>query len=313
MAGKTDYAKLHKRFVEQQRRQAELADDDRWLKLTVPQPGAPSVTYRMRFLPPPDGYDSWYMEYGVHYQIKNDLGNYVPVTCPLKTLKKPCPICEFVKGLWRSGTAEDKALAGRIGVKTRFVSNVVLLNNPSEVKLWSYGTRVWTPLNHLCVGSDGEFVPIDDPQNGYNFKVVIKTEVTADGNFPDYTILPDPMKPCPIVDKSVLTKIHPMHEIIASRVRGYDELRSLLFGSSDANASSDPAGAAPKTDDLPIADAEVSVEPESEPEAEAEVVDKEPTSKETSDAKSAEGKRPNQEELVKRAKAMLAKRAGAQA
>jgi hypothetical protein len=295
MPGKTDYAKLHKRFVEYQRRAAEM-DDDRWLRLQTPQVGAAAVTYRMRFLPPPDGYDSWYLEYGVHYQIKNEAGQYTTITCPQKTQKKPCPICEFTKGLWRSGAEEDKVLARRIGVKTRYVSNVVNLSNPSEVKLWSYGAKVWTPLNELCVGDSGEIVPIDDPQKGYNIKIVVKAESTPEGSFPNYTVLPE-MKPCPIPDMGVLNKIHPMHEIIVQRVKSYDEIRSILFGAEDSAA---PSTSPPES--------EVAVET-SEPAVVNEGIEEETAHAAPEETQKREDKRPSADELVRRAKAMLAKRA----
>lgn len=305
MPGKTDYAKLHKRFVDQQRRQAEM-DDDRWLKLQTPQVGSAAVTYRMRFMPPPDGFDSWYMEYGVHYQIKNEAGQFTTITCPLKTQKKPCPICEFTKGLWKSGAEDDKTLARKIGAKTRYVSNVVNLAHPSEVKLWSYGTKVWTPLNELCVGDSGEFVPIDDPQKGFNIKIVVKTESTPEGNFPNYTVLPE-MKPCAVPDKTVLDKIHPMHEIITQRIKSYDEIRSLLFGADDTAAAS-PASSQGSA----AAPAEESSEPavaDSEETTTEETTEKETTHAAASEEAQQQAKRPTPDELVRRAKAQLAKRA----
>lgn len=328
MAGQSNYQKLHKRFVDHQKRQAELEDDGRWLKLPAPQVGTPAITYRIRILPPPDGFDSWYLEYGVHYQIKNESGQFMTITCPLKTVQKPCPVCEFTKGLWKSGSEEDKALARKIGVKTRYASNVVLLNNPSEAKLWSYGAKVWGPLNELCVGDSGEFVPIDDSDKGFNIKVVIVTQKTDEGNFPNYTIMPE-MKSCPVPDKSVLTKIHPMHELILGRVKSYDEIRSLLFGSEGAEAAPATTATSNEISEPAVADTEdtvtETVTPTASPAknvapaAKASIAGTTPAPapvKETANAPSVEVSAQasvpaSQDELVKRAKAQLAKRAAA--
>lgn len=328
MAGQSNYQKLQKKFADKQRRQAEM-DDDRWWKPPTPQASHPAETHRIRILPPPDGFDSWYFEYGVHYQIKNEAGQFVSITCPIKTIQKPCPICEFTKGLWKENTEEGKTLARKIGVKTRYASNVVLLNNPSEVKLWSYGPKVWTPLNELCVGTDGEFVPIDNPDKGFNIKVVI-AGTAGEVNYPSYTIMPE-MKACPIPDKSALLKIHPMHELIVSRVKSYDELRSLLFGSEAAETAA-PATTTATSEEIsetPVADPDDTVTettatppPSAKsvaPAAKASIAGTTPAPapvKETTNAPSVEvpvqaSAPASQDELVKRAKASLAKRAAA--
>lgn len=312
MAGKTDYSKLHKRFQDHQKRQEEMDGDGRWWKPQIPQAGAPAVTHRVRILPPPDGFDAWYLEYGVHYQLKNDAGHFMTVTCPVKTVQKPCPVCEFTKGLWKSGAEEDKALARKIGSKTRYASNVILLaGKPDEVKLWSYGPKVWGPLNELCVGDSGEFVPIDDPVKGFNIKVVIATQNTAEGNFPNYTIMPE-MKACPVPDKTVLERIHPMHELIKSKVKSYDEIRSILFGNEiKEEAPAAPSQAASEEiSETPVADAEENtVVDNTTPTSTATVTKKEFTHAATPEGASQGASR---EELVRRAKAALSKRTAAQ-
>lgn len=327
MAGQTNYQKLHKRFVEKQSRQAEM-DDNRWWKPPIPQVGNPAETHRIRILPPPDGFDSWYFEFGVHYGVKNEAGQFLTITCPLKTVQKPCPICEFTKGLWKENTEEGKTLARKIGVKTRYASNVIVLSNPAEVKLWSYGPKVWTPLNELCIGDNGEFNPIDSPEKGFNIKLVIATQNTPEGNFPNYTVMPI-MPACPIPDKSALMKIHAMHELIVSRVKSYDEIRSLLYGSEAADAA--PAPSPATTDEVaetPVTDADDTVtETVTPPPAPAKSVApaakasvagvtpapavKETTNAPSPEASTASAAPASQEELVKRAKAQLAKRAAA--
>lgn len=232
MAGKTDYKKLRERFLARQRR-AER--DERWWNPDKPPPGDPAIEYSIRILPPYDGYDSWYVEYGVHYGLNVDDDVPGSITCPRLTLGKRCPICEMTRGLWR-GSDEDKALAGRIGAKRRYASNILVLSkDPNEVKIWAYGHKVWMPLNALCVGKDGSFTPIDDPQRGFNFNLTVTTQATPDGNFPSYMILPESMTPCPIPNMSVLDRLHRIDEVIREKVKSYDEIRAILMGPPDTS------------------------------------------------------------------------------
>jgi len=300
MAGKTNYDKLKTKFAQKKQMLADM-EDDRWWKPTVPSQANTQLTQRVRFLPPPDGFDSWYVEYGVHYRIKNEAGDFISITCPKKTLNKPCPICEFVKGLWKTGEDKDKAMASSIGCKTRYCSNVIVLGeNASEVKVWAYGSKVWTPLNELCVGDSGEVIPFDDPQIGFNIKITVGLQQTAGGDFPSYTVLPE-MKPCAIPDKSVLGKLNPIHELITKRIKSYDEIRAILYGTVtedsekevtkktvEEGSESEPATATTE----PTVEEEQPVVTEKEP-AHAETVEKVATP--------ASVARPTREDLIKRA------------
>jgi hypothetical protein len=309
MAGKSDYAKMKARFAEVKNRKAGI-DDDKWWKAEAPQnsSGQP-ITHRIRILPPPDGFNFWYLEYGVHYRLKGEDGNNVSATCPLKTLKQRCPVCEFTKGLWKSGSEADQNLARDIGSKTRYCSNIAVLGKgqeifkASEAKLWSYGPKVWTPLNELCVGESGEIVPIDDPDHGYNIKIVVGTKSSGTESYPEYTVMPE-LKPCPVPDKGILNKLHPMHELIKSAVKGYDELRSILMGAGGGGEQ--PAAPAPSQEeaiaDAPVPDATTTVIEENEEEI---IVQTEKSHGKTEGQQVA---RPSQDELIKRARAALQKR-----
>jgi hypothetical protein len=290
--------------MEQKRRQAEM-DDERWWKPEAPQAGGSPVTHRLRFMPPPDGFDSWYVEYGVHYRLKGEGDSTVTVTCPLKTLGKPCPVCEFTKGLWKSGAEADQKIAREIGAKTRYASNVVILSkNPGEVKIWSYGTKVWTPLNELCIGDGGEFIPFDDPMTGFNIKIVVSTERTPEGTFPNYTVMPE-MKATPLTDRKVLQNIHPIHEMIRSKVKTYDEIRSILLGSGgpveEAPAQTPAASKAPDAESestiAPVAEDEEVIEPVKE-NANAQTAEEKPVSQQA---------RPSTDDLVRKARAAMQK------
>lgn len=297
--GKTDYTKLREKYLS---RQASSVDDTKWFK---PEVGR----YRIRILPPPENHNLWYLDYGVHYGFSNAEGNFETITCPKLTLKKPCPICEFTKGLWKKNTEADIVIARKFGAKKRFISNVVIMNNSmTEVRMWAYGPMVLGQLEEHCVTAKGDVVPIDDPQNGVNMKLIVTQKNTPEGNFPNYQVAPE-YPPMPLEDKSVLGKLHDIVTIIQSRVKSHDEIRAILEVGTIGGESDEPAA--------PAHTAKTAVE--EEPAKQSVSADKvtgsdddEEIIEETSHASAPEsGKapaRPSQEELVRRAREALAKR-----
>ncbi len=320
MAGKSDYAKLRERFVARQKA-LEAGADERWWKPDLTSAGQAPVKYKIRILPPFDGHNFWYLEYGVHYRVKNEEGNFIPITCPQKTLKNPCPICEFTKGLWRGGDA-DKAIAREIGSKTRFASNVLILNHSAnDVKIWSYGTKIWSPLSELCVGSgEDDFVPIDDPKQGFNMNLSIAMKQTDAGNFPDYTVTPE-MKATALSDPSAVDRLHNLAEIIHGQVKAYDEIRAILLG-SDSGATPESAPVSKKgaaSTATASAPRQKAAPPPASDSGDEEVIEPVTGNEETSDGTSEENEgtgednasaRKTPEELVKLARAAMQKRAG---
>jgi hypothetical protein len=309
--GKTNYDKIKNRFQQRQKAQGDI--DDRWWKPTEGR-------HRFRILPPPDSFDAWYMEYGVHYGLTTAEGNFETITCPRLTVKKPCPICEFTRGLWRTGFDKDKDLARKIGGKERAVSNVLVYppstQQKAEVKLWGYGTRggtsVMEQLEEHCMGQDGTVVPIDDPIRGMNMKLNVTMKATEKGTFPNYMVTPE-LPPGPLADKNVLTNLHDFVKIIHEKVKSYDEIRTILLGTNPeadgghvattsttpAEETVEPSEQAPASSVTVGADEEV-IEPINEPEVKH--------------GKTSEGSgeaRPSQSDLIQRAKAQLAKRSAA--
>ncbi len=279
MSGRTDYSKIRERFL---KRQKALEEMDGWWK---PEVGR----HRVRILPPAGNHDSWYVEYGVHYNIGEE-GNQQSITCPKITMNKPCPICEFVRGLWRGGDA-DKALARKINGKRRYCSNVILLSkSEDEVRTWAYGPQVWDQLAELCVGDEGGVVPIDDPKEGFNLTIVVSTKSTPDGNFPQYMVKPE-MKATPVANQGLLKKMADIKAGIQSKVKTYDEIRAILLGTNEEA-------------DTPVVDDTTEVvEPvDTPPETTEEVVETEENTSGT--------KKSSAEDLVARARAALSKRSG---
>ena len=231
---KTNYDKVRAAYLKNQRKQ-QSKDARVW---TPDGPGR----YPIRILPPWPGGDVWYYEYGCHYRVrKEDEGGGAPVTCPRLTVKKKCPICEFVRGLYQNGEDADRATARDIRGVKRFRSNIVLTDKPGEARIYPYGQKVWEQLSELCVGEDGGIVPIDDPEAGYNLTLVVTQVKTEDGRtFPQYLVKPS-MKPTALADVSVLKSLHDLPSSIDA-VESYDATKAILMGTSETNGQ-EPAAA----------------------------------------------------------------------
>lgn len=235
---KTDYEGLRNRYLDRKRQKGE---GDGWWKPT-------DGKNKIRILPPPSPVagekivqKAMYVEYGVHYGLGTE-DNPEVYTCPRLTLAgKPCPICEFVRSLWKSKTDQDIALARKIGTRPRAASNIVLLTEPSKVYIWGYPKTTRDQIDDLVFASDPP-TAIDDPDMGFNLTLSKQDRVTPEGIFPVYNLTPE-LKPCPIPDKKVLDKLTNLSALLQSRVKSYDELRSILHANPEAPTASeqDPA------------------------------------------------------------------------
>lgn len=200
-------------------------------------PVGKEIRHKVRILPPPEDYDKWYFEHGMHFNMGTETDDFTSVLCPRLTLKRRCPICEFTKGLWskvgkdEETAANDEALARKIGPKLRFVSNMLDLAKPDTVQLWSYGKKIWQQLCEMNVNDQGTF-PIDDPEEGYDITLKIETKRTPDGIFPQYD-LRDNREPSAIPDKTVLDKLYDIHTMLLKDVKSYEELTRILKGETD--------------------------------------------------------------------------------
>ena len=231
---KTDYDALRDRYLDRKRQKGE---GDGWWKPT-------DGKNKIRILPPPAPVAgekivqrAMYVEYGVHYGLGSEDSPEV-YTCPKLTLAgKPCPICEFVRALWKKKTDQDIALARKIGSRPRAASNIILLTEPGKVYIWGYPKTTRDQLDDLVFSSDPP-IAIDDPDMGFNLTLSKQDRVTPEGVFPVYNLSPE-LKPCPIPDKSVLNKLTNLSALLQSRVKSYDELRSILHAADSSSGNNE--------------------------------------------------------------------------
>lgn len=231
-AGRTNYEALRERFL---KRQEQKDTEGGWWKPEI------GNRYSLRFGPPLAPAEIWFVEYGVHYNLWRGEENATE-TCPRLTLQKPCPVCEFVKTLWR-GSEEDKAMARDIGAKRRYCANVFILSSdsPKVAKIWAFGPQVFDQIMEQTNTDDG-VVPIDDPDQGYNMNLSVGKKATGDRVFPAYTISLASLKPSALADPKMLDGLVDIVSMIHGKIRGYDEIRAQLQG---GDAPSETAEEAP--------------------------------------------------------------------
>ena len=126
----------------------------------------------------PNGDDYPFYLTGVHPNVGVSLQE--TALCPRITLNKPCPLCAFVRKLYNTGIASDIQLAKSMRAYIRVVANIVLVSDPTSVKIWGFGKKMAKKLVYFL--DDPEFTNALDPDSGRNF-IIIKEIV--DG-FPSY-------------------------------------------------------------------------------------------------------------------------------
>jgi len=141
----------------------------------------------IRFLPIPKSDDFAYVEV-FSYGFKGPGGWYIENS--LKTIKQKDPVAEANSALWNSGVESDKEIARSRRLRTQFISNILVIQDPKhpenegKVFLWKYGKRVYDKIADKAVPQFEGDAPMDpfDPWGGANFKLKI---VKKDG-YPNY-------------------------------------------------------------------------------------------------------------------------------
>lgn len=218
---RTDYKALKERYLKRQN-QGE-GGDKRFFKFKTPEVKK-AFRYKIRILPPVEGQSVFEWQYGLHYGVDE---NHPVLVCPKKTRGLPCPICEFVRGLWKDGGDENEQLARDIGSKTRFLANILDMRKPGEVFLLEYGTMISDQIAEIITSSESGIIPVDDPEKGHVLTVLVKSERVGKKTFPKYVVTADPV-PSKIPDMGVLDKLHDGPAIKLAELKTYDQLEAIL-------------------------------------------------------------------------------------
>ena len=134
----------------------------------------------IRIVPTPDG--DPFKQYWFHYNLASH-----GFLSPKRNFNEDDALDEFVRGLWKSGTEEDKKLARDLMAKQRFFAPVLVRGEEDRgVQIWGFGKMAYQQLLELVLNPD--YGDITDTEEGTDLE--IKYEKPAGASFPKATITP---------------------------------------------------------------------------------------------------------------------------
>jgi hypothetical protein len=179
-------------------------------------------TLRFRVLPVPKDTD-WSIEADYFYLGQEIKGVFSP-----KTIGEPCPIFEKYKSLKDSKSSSDKDLAKELVPKKKYLIPVLTykdeegkeIDTQNSIKLMLIPGGIYTEMIDYYV--DSEYDEFNDPENGFDFKLVRTGKGKTDTKYTLRPVKPKPINPkyAEPVDLDVMLK-----EIILS----YDETEEKLL------------------------------------------------------------------------------------
>lgn len=204
-------------------------------------------TYEIRFLP--DETVGGYVKYYYHMYKSGEKWKFV--ICPKsEDLNNPCPLCSVVNKLYERGTEEDKKEASRLKRKVKFVSNVLVIDDPRDserneedkcngkVFLYEFPQKLEQKIAEEIrdgkngLGKEGIFSP---DETGYNFFIKVGSQSGGDGSttFPEYSMSQFARKPSPIAESdAAIEKIFetrlPLKDYINNQKKSVEDIIKLV-------------------------------------------------------------------------------------
>ena len=185
----------------------------------------------IRVLPPKNPKKLFYALTGLHYGL---LGSGMEL-CPKITFGKPCPICELLAKLTELNIPKAAKLIGDLGVRKRFAMNILDLDgDPNKIVQFLAPGKVRVKI--MSAIFDVDYGDITHATKGRNI-VVEKTTNPMNRINTDYDVRPKPnFAP---VDPKIIEAILDLDEILASRLKSYEQLQKILLGEEDGIESID--------------------------------------------------------------------------
>jgi hypothetical protein len=212
-----DFELLRKEYLEAISQQAV---DEYW----VPDFGENLI----RVLPPRDG-RLFYKKVGVHFKLVGSGMEF----CPRLTEGLACPICEIVEQLRKMRTPVAMQLVNRLAVVERFLMNIIPLKEGEERLIKQYLAPKTVRLALLKTVLDPDYGDVTDLVKGRN---VVIEKIQGSGGFVNYTVR---VKPREVSVREILGRellmeeIPDLHEFVSRRLKGYDELKNILYGGDE--------------------------------------------------------------------------------
>lgn len=193
--------------VEKHTKKQYSSDDERFWYPQVDKAGNGNAV--IRFLPAIDPKGDVENVPFVRYYLHSFQGPtglwLVNEMCPT-TKGNKCPICEYNRSLWNSGSELKKKESSRQKRQLKYISNVYIVMDPAtpenegQVRLFKYGQKIWKKLDafmHPSFPGDVAGQPFDlgnDPDepgcSGANFTLRIRSGAEGRRNYDESSFLP---------------------------------------------------------------------------------------------------------------------------
>lgn len=194
----------------------------------------------LRILPPPPGEKRPFKVFWVHGV--GDKSDFRSFQCPEKTLGQPCPACEKVSELYRTGNGVDREAANKMRVKREAYCNVVDMAHPEKgVQVLRLAEGTYRDLLGFMVPDDKTGEPgvnYTHPITGMN--VIINREGTD--RTTKYKVELGRSGPKPIADMKWLEQMHDLSNFV--RAMPAEQVVALLEGRQPDAPRQLPAGEA---------------------------------------------------------------------
>lgn len=209
-------------------------DDDRFWKPTRDKAGNGFAV--VRFLPAKDGEDLPWVRYWDH-GFKGPTGLWY-IENSLTSIGQQDPVSEMNSVLWNSGRDEDKAIARERKRRLHYVSNVMVVSDPSnpenegKVFLYKFGKKIFDKIMDVMQPQFADEEPVNpyDFWEGADFKIKIrKVEGWINYDKSEFSA------PAPLHGgdeerlEEVYNKIHSLQDFLKpENYKTYDELKLKL-------------------------------------------------------------------------------------
>jgi len=173
--------------------------------------------------------EMWYQRtYYVHHNLGED-GNK-SVVCP-RSVNKPCPICEHVRGLFNSEDEDDRELAKTMKAKERELFNIIDLDNQDDgVRIMEYSYHLFGKiLDEEINEADEEVADFAELEGGKTLKVKFRKKKL--GQNPFYEAKSIDFEDREDYDDDILEEVYDLDNLLI--IRSYDELTKLVAGAEE--------------------------------------------------------------------------------
>lgn len=122
---------------------------------------------QVRILPEVGEMGWFFQPVGTHHFPDN-----TRVYCPTFTSEGelPCPVCEFVQGLYDAGDKSSRALAGKLRVRRKFWMNVIVRDDESAgPRILTAGVTIFSAIKQIV--ADPDYGDITDVTDGVDIKI----------------------------------------------------------------------------------------------------------------------------------------------